>query len=74
MKSLTVKKYLPVFLFLVVIFLSITVAAICQPTPSSAPGDPGGDGDVPISGIEILLLLGGAFGIKRIFGRRSSKK
>lgn len=41
----------------------------------SQPGDPGGGGnpgDVPIGGIEILLLIGGALGINRFL--KSSKK
>ncbi|MEQ8924445.1 MAG: hypothetical protein RLO81_01465 [Fulvivirga sp.] len=35
---------------------------------NAQPGDPGGDPDnpVPITGIEILLLAGGALGLKRI--------
>ncbi len=38
------------------------------------PGDPGGDPDVPITGIEILLAAGGVLGIKRIMGfNRKSK-
>ncbi len=32
------------------------------------PGDPGGDPDVPITGIEILLALGGLLGVKRLLG------
>lgn len=38
------------------------------------PGDPGGDPDVPITGIEILLALGGALGIKRLMGSKKSKE
>lgn len=38
------------------------------------PGDPGGDPDVPITGIEILLLLGGALGIKRIVSAKATRK
>jgi hypothetical protein len=34
------------------------------------PGDPGGDPDVPISGIEILIGLGALLGIKRLYGAR----
>ena len=37
------------------------------------PGDPGGDPDVPITGIEILLMAGGALGIKRLMGNKKSK-
>ena len=38
------------------------------------PGDPGGDPDVPITGIEILLGLGGALGVKRLMGVRGKSK
>lgn len=37
------------------------------------PGDPGGDPDVPISGVEILLALGGVLGIRRLFISKRSK-
>lgn len=32
----------------------------------SQPGDPGGDPDVPISGIGLLLAMGAFFGIKKL--------
>ena len=38
------------------------------------PGDPGGDPDVPITGIEILLALGGVLGIKKLFIRNKTKE
>ncbi|NOS55450.1 MAG: hypothetical protein HOP37_04240 [Cyclobacteriaceae bacterium] len=34
------------------------------------PGDPGGDPDVPITGIEILIGAGGALGIKKMLKKR----
>lgn len=42
-------------------------------TAQAQPGDPGDDPDnpVPIGGLEILLLAGGALGVKKII---SSKK
>ena len=30
------------------------------------PGDPGGDPDLPITGIEILLGIGGAWGARKL--------
>ena len=38
------------------------------------PGDPGGgvDPDVPITGIEILLGIGGALGVKRALNKKKS--
>ena len=37
------------------------------------PGNPNGGGDVdaPITGIEILVALGGVLGIKRLLGKKS---
>lgn len=39
----------------------------------SQPGDPGGDPDVPISGIEWLLVAGGIFGVRRIYSRLKNR-
>jgi hypothetical protein len=38
-------------------------------TAFGQPGDPGTDPDVPISGIEWLLLGGGLLGVRKIFKR-----
>jgi hypothetical protein len=40
------------------------------------PGDPGGGGDpdVPISGIEILLGLGGLYGARKVYQQNKKKK
>lgn len=38
-------------------------------TALSQPGDPGGDPDVPISGIEWLLVAGGMLGARKIYKR-----
>jgi hypothetical protein len=40
----------------------------------SQPGDPGGDPDVPITGIEILLGGGVLLGVKRILNQMRSRK
>jgi hypothetical protein len=37
------------------------------------PGDPGGDPDVPITGIEILIGAGGALGLKKAWENRKKK-
>ena len=37
------------------------------------PGDPGGDPDVPITGIEILIGAGGALGLKKLLGKRKNQ-
>jgi hypothetical protein len=42
---------------------------------SGQPGNPSGDPDVPIGGIEILLAAGGLLGLRKIFIiRRNQKK
>ena len=51
---------------LVLLFCGILGVAFAQPGDPTPP--------VPISGIEILLLLGGGLGIKKYFDRRNSKK
>lgn len=38
------------------------------------PGDPGGDPDVPISGIEVLIGAGALLGAKKIYTRRKSSQ
>ena len=37
------------------------------------PGDPGGDPDVPISGIELLIVAGGLLGVGRFFKTRNKE-
>lgn len=37
------------------------------------PGDPGGDPDVPITGIEILIAAGGALGLRALLQRKDKK-
>lgn len=50
-------------LLLSVIFLGITMVAFAQP------GDPGGDPDVPLGFIEILIAAGALFGAKKWLDR-----
>jgi hypothetical protein len=38
------------------------------------PGDPGGDPDVPIGGIGMLLAAGGLWGAKKIYDIRRKNK
>lgn len=52
---------------LTIIMLMSASILLAQPGP---PPDP----DVPITGIEILLALGGALGIKRLMGSKKSKE
>jgi len=54
--------------FLILVILLIPLCGICQP------GDPGGDPDVPITGIEFLMGGGALLGIRRIMTHLKSKK
>lgn len=60
-------KGLNVQLIIVALVLFLPIDSWAQPGP---PPDP----DVPITGIEILLGLGGALGVKRLMGVRSKSK
>lgn len=53
---------------LALIFLIISATVLW-----AQPGDPGGDPDVPISGIELLLALGGVLGIRKLFTSKRTK-
>lgn len=57
--------------FVILFFLLIPIIATSQP------GDPGADPDnpVPIGGVEVLLLAGGALGARKIIlGRKRNDK
>jgi len=55
----------------IVIFLGLSLLTVL--ITNAQPGDPAnGDPDVPISGIEILLAVGGFLGIKKLLA--GSKK
>jgi hypothetical protein len=54
-------------------FLSTTVFLVLLASLSYAqPGNPGGgtDPDVPITGIEVLIGLGGALGLKKMMSKK----
>lgn len=55
------------FLALIIFLVGPLMIAYAQP------GDPGGDPDVPITGIEILIGAGGALGIKKMLQKRKKK-
>ncbi len=55
------KKFVLV-VFLISLFSLVTIAQ---------PGDPGGDPDVPLGGIEILIAAGALFGAKRWLNRKN---
>lgn len=51
---------------IIILFLVFTTS----PLWAQPPGDPGGDPDVPITGIEWLLAAGAALGVKRFLNRK----
>ncbi len=56
-------------------FLLVAVLIIgTGPSIFAQPDDPTIPDDVPITGIEILVAVGGALGIKRIIDLRRNKK
>jgi len=53
---------------LILLFIILPLAGMCQP------GDPGGNPDVPITGIEFLVGGGALLGIRKIIATRKSRK
>jgi len=53
----------------------LLILVLCLPLVVLAqPGDPGGDPDVPITGIEVLLAIGGILGIRKFLtGKKNSR-
>jgi hypothetical protein len=58
-------KNIPILLFM---FLVLSIHAVAQP----GGGDPP-DPEVPITGIEVLLAVGGIFGVRKIINSRKRK-
>jgi len=65
MKGLSVVCFRRIFVLSFLVCL-VEVAAQAQP------GDPGGDPDVPITGIEILIGAGGALGLKKMMSKKKN--
>jgi hypothetical protein len=55
------------FFCFLILYLGANVIGFAQP------GDPGGDPDVPISGIEILIVAGGLLGVRKYFKTRNKE-
>jgi hypothetical protein len=54
-------------------FFAILVVSLGSSTFAPAqPGNPGGDPDVPITGIEVLIGLGGALGLKKMMSKKKN--
>lgn len=68
MKLKNIKPVLAFFCFFV-FYLGMNLAVFAQPGNPDTP-----ENEVPISGIEILILLGGALGIKKVLDFRKFKK
>ena len=54
----------------ILLFFVLTISALQL---FAQPGDPSQDPDVPISGIEILIGLGGALGIRKLIMAKRNK-
>lgn len=53
----------------------LLILVLCLPLFVLAqPGDPGGDPDVPITGIEILLAMGGFLGLRKFMNSKKENK
>ena len=62
MKSMSREKKVAILCFFL-LFAGLSITGFAQP------GDPGGDPDVPITGIEWLLVGGGIFGARKMYKR-----
>ncbi|MBL7873725.1 MAG: hypothetical protein JNM78_19050 [Cyclobacteriaceae bacterium] len=60
----------PVYRIVIFIGLSLLIAFVAK----AQPGDPSADPDVPISGIEVLIALGGFLGVKSLYSKLRNKK
>ena len=54
-------------------FLVLLVLLMFSPEIFAQPGDPGGDPDVPLGGIELLIAAGAMFGAKKWLDRIKNK-
>jgi hypothetical protein len=54
--------------YLIFCFCVVSISSVF-----AQPGDPGGDPDVPITGIEILIGAGGVLGLKKAWENRKKK-
>lgn len=61
------------YISLVRIFYVVIILIFSTTIAYTQPGDPGGDPDVPITGIEILIGAGGALGVKKILDKKKRK-
>jgi hypothetical protein len=52
--------------------LFLLLFLLCPLLVAAQPGDPGGDPDVPITGIEFLLGGGALLGIRQLWARAKS--
>lgn len=67
MKRLVSFNYLAGILCSLILSLGLVTEAFSQP------GDPPGDGDVPITGIVWLVIAGGIFGARAVLNRLRNK-
>lgn len=54
------------------LLICASLILLCTFSVVAQPGNPAGDPDVPITGIELLVALGGVLGIKKLIGKKKS--
>jgi hypothetical protein len=57
---------------MIFVVLSLVLLSFCASAQPGGGGDPGGGKPVPLSGVELLLLVGGALGGYKFFKRNCS--
>ena len=55
------------------VIVCLLVMAISCATVLGQPGNPNTPNDIPISGLEILMLIGGALGIGKLISNKAKK-
>ncbi len=68
-------KFIPLFIITILIFLTLNIYADGPPDPPPQGGDkPPVGGGAPIgSGLVILLVLGSAYGVKKLYNYKKKK-
>ena len=55
-----------------ILLVSVSLILFVAFSVVAQPGDAAGDPDIPITGIEILVALGGMLGVKKLIARKKS--
>lgn len=55
-----------------VLVICVSLILLLVGSTVAQPGNPAGDPDVPITGIEILIALGGFLGVKKFLSKKKT--